>query len=443
MNERVQSAGTAAMPRAELNESSPARTKRGRKPRVPKPPEPHDWRWFVGGLGRVLISLGLLIFAFVGYQLWGTEIQYHQSQNELEKRFQEIRATIETAPVSASTAPAPAQPTTLAPAVIDPATSLPVDAPTTTLAPVAVAPALPLINLGDPVGFISIKKIDEVSMLLAGVRTEDLKEGVGHFPDTPLPGQPGNASIAGHRTTYGAPFGNLDRLEPGDRIVIESLQGHYEYVVEGSKIVPPSDYTVVANVADRNLLTLITCNPKYTAKERLVVTAVLDEAASSPLGAPVINYGRDQADLESGDSGLATEVPSAEGQADAGVDTTLAATEAPAVSDPTAVAPSVAPTVDTTQTTDGVLIAPADSDSLDSGATGQSADAFAAGWFSDKTAWPQVALWGLACSAVSILAWLLGRKTRKWFSLLVGIAPFVVALYFFFENVNRLLPPNL
>ena len=77
------------------------------------------------------------------------------------------------------------------------------------------------------------------------------------------------------------------------------------------------------------------------------------------------------------------------------------------------------------------------SEDLDTGA-------FAEGWFSDSAAWPQVALWGLVLTAISILAYLLSRAVRRnWVGALVGIVPFLVALYFFFENVNRLLPPNL
>jgi sortase A len=339
----IAAARPAAAPTADVER----RTNRDRRKgeRRARPPEPHDWRWFVGGLGRLLISLGLLIFAFVGYQLWGTQIQYQQSQNKLEKEFRDLRLAV-------AEAPAPATPTSIATTttLIDPVTSEPIAPPTpdpaTTQPAAVVAPALPTISLGNPVAFIIIKKIDLVSIVAAGVRTQDLKDAIGHFPDTPLPGQPGNAAIAGHRTTYGAPFGNLDQLAPGDRIIVESLQGHYEYVVEGSKIVPPSDYTVVANVPDQSLLTLITCHPKYTARERLVVTAVLDEATSDVLGEPVINYGRDPGDLESGDDGLAAEEPSAEGQADAGVDTTLAAGAPvePDASTPAAIEPGVDPT---------------------------------------------------------------------------------------------------
>jgi sortase A len=75
------------------------------------------------------------------------------------------------------------------------------------------------------------------------------------------------------------------------------------------------------------------------------------------------------------------------------------------------------------------------------GVTGESADAFSHGWFSDGSAWPQVVLWGLLCAAVAIGGYLLARHFRRmWIGVLAAVVPFVVALYFFFQNVNRLLP---
>jgi sortase A len=209
--------------------------------------------------------------------------------------------------------------------------------------------------------------------------------------------------------------------------------------------VPPSDYSVVTNVPDRNLLTLITCHPKYTAKSRLVVTAEFDPTVSSSLATAEINYGREASDLESGSDGLAEETD-ASGPADAGVDPTAdGSTDGdPANPDASSATPISEPAISDGSATPATDGAPEDDGAAaETGTSDQSADAFGAGWFSDPDAWPQVALWGFACTFVSLLAWLLGRKTRNWFSALVGIGPFVVVLYFFFENVNRLLPPNL
>jgi LPXTG-site transpeptidase (sortase) family protein len=148
----------------------------------------------------------------------------------------------------------------------------------------------PIVALGDPIALLSSSKLDTPSIVLAGQRDEELKEGVGHLPGTPMPGEFGNAVIAGHRTTYGAPFGDLDLLEVGDRIVIESLQGHFEYRVVEQHVTDAADQSVLANVPDKRMLTLITCHPKFTSQLRLVVTAILVEAGSDPVPEQAVTY---------------------------------------------------------------------------------------------------------------------------------------------------------
>ena len=91
--------------------------------------------------------------------------------------------------------------------------------------------------------------------------------------NTPLPGQKGNAAIAGHRTTYGAPFNRIDELEPGDEILIDAPYGQFRYEVRATTIVSPSAGEVLEDKGD-NRLTLTSCNPKYSARQRIVVTAV-------------------------------------------------------------------------------------------------------------------------------------------------------------------------
>jgi len=107
-----------------------------------------------------------------------------------------------------------------------------------------------------------------------------------------MPGHEGTTAIAGHRTTYGAPFGDLDQLSPGDQIVLTTVQGRFVYKVTELKVVDPSDGSVLENVPDGNraghylaTVTLTTCNPKYSAAERLVVlgTLVLPPGQTAPL----------------------------------------------------------------------------------------------------------------------------------------------------------------
>ena len=123
-------------------------------------------------------------------------------------------------------------------------------------------------------GTITIPKIDLSMVVVEGTGDAQLQTGPGHYPGTPLPGEDGNAAIAGHRTTYLHPFYNLNELVPGDPITVVTLQGIFLYHVTGSLAVPPTDVSVVA-ATRRPTLTLTTCNPRYSATQRLVVHAML------------------------------------------------------------------------------------------------------------------------------------------------------------------------
>jgi sortase A len=124
------------------------------------------------------------------------------------------------------------------------------------------------------VGEIRIPAIGLNQVLVEGTSTDDLRQGPGHYVNTPLPGQGGNAAIAGHRTTYGHPFYNLDGVKPGDPIVVTTVQGVFVYDTFKQTVVSPSDTAVIDNVF-ANYLTLTTCNPRFSASSRLVVVAKL------------------------------------------------------------------------------------------------------------------------------------------------------------------------
>jgi LPXTG-site transpeptidase (sortase) family protein len=145
----------------------------------------------------------------------------------------------------------------------------------------------PEIKDGDPVARLEIPSIGVDKVVVSGVLTEDLEHGPGHYPGTPLPGEVGNAGIAGHRTTYGSPFSNLDKLKPHDEIIVTTTAGRFRYVVVGSKIVQPSDASVLAPSTDFRL-TLTTCDPRYSTAHRLVITAVFDpNAPNEPVATTV------------------------------------------------------------------------------------------------------------------------------------------------------------
>jgi sortase A len=130
------------------------------------------------------------------------------------------------------------------------------------------------------VGLIRIPKIGVDKAIVEGTGTSDLRQGPGHYGGTPLPGQPGNAAIAGHRTTYGAPFYNLNQLGQGDRVLVTTQQGTFRYDVVRSLVVPPSDVSVIAPTP-ANELTLTTCTPRFSASQRLIVQASLDGAPAA------------------------------------------------------------------------------------------------------------------------------------------------------------------
>jgi sortase A len=124
-------------------------------------------------------------------------------------------------------------------------------------------------------GVLRVPRLGIEVVIFEGVSPDTLKKGPGHIPGTALPGQPGNAVISGHRTTYGRPFFDLDQLVPGDRIEIETAIGTHVYELrEEWFLVAPTDVWVV-DPKDGGWLTLTTCNPKFSARQRLIVTAEL------------------------------------------------------------------------------------------------------------------------------------------------------------------------
>ena len=130
-----------------------------------------------------------------------------------------------------------------------------------------------------PATRIKIPKIGVEQVVLTGVGPEVLKNGPGHYSGTALPGQRGNVGVAGHRVTYTHPFNRLDELVPGDIIVLETLDNIYEYSVAWSKTLSPDDVSALMPTEDARL-TLTTCTPKYSAKQRLDVQAVLVKTTS-------------------------------------------------------------------------------------------------------------------------------------------------------------------
>jgi sortase A len=287
---------------------------------------------------------------------------------------------------------------------------------------------IPPIVAGRAIAKLEIPKIGKVDdsalYVLPGVDFETLHDGPGHYPDTPLPGQLGNAAIAGHRTTSGAPFANIDELEPGDEIIVTMLSGdRFVYAVSDTLIVEPSDYWVVGTT-DPSVaqLTLTSCHPRFEASKRIVVRSVLVPDDSAPVGKPTFY------ELEDGGS---TSEP--------------ASPPTPIVDGgpgPVTTAPS--PGTDEPDTTDSDTTDTdiTDGDITDGRVSGP--EALTDGWFHDPDAWPHIAAWGAVCLLTAYVAYRISRRFRSY-AIGWGICavPFLLVLYFLYQNVNRLLPPGL
>lgn len=127
---------------------------------------------------------------------------------------------------------------------------------------------------GDPMGRIVMPAIGVSEVFVEGTGAGDLRTGPGHYPATPLPGERGTVAIAGHRTTYGAPFRRIDELGRGDRIELRMPYGRFVYRVERTRIVPPTETSVTDRV-DHDRLVLSACHPLYSAAKRIIVFARL------------------------------------------------------------------------------------------------------------------------------------------------------------------------
>jgi sortase (surface protein transpeptidase) len=245
-------------------------------------------RTMIRGLGQTLITIGLISLLFVVYELWVTDLFAAQEQNHLSQQIHQQWAD---API---VEPAPA----------DPAQSTP--APFT--------PAAVDVAVGQPFAVLHIPRLaggDGYSrVVVEGVAQTQLAQGPGHYLGTAMPGEQGNAAFAGHRVGRGSPFLDLDKLHPGDPIIVETADVWFTYRVlgdpatgsftsdpsgiPGQEIVRPTDVSVIsptpggpaAGPASGAYLTLTTCHPKFSARQRLIIHAVLDGAPLSKAEAP-------------------------------------------------------------------------------------------------------------------------------------------------------------
>ncbi|WP_230393757.1 class E sortase, partial [Plantactinospora alkalitolerans] len=207
--------------------------------------------------GEVLITFGLVVLLFAAYEVWGksTIVNAHQDDltQELAQQWGDPDPTVGPTPTAT---PSPDKPVR-----------------------------------GKPIAGLYIPKLDKHWVVVEGVTQKDIRYAPGHYPQSALPGQIGNFSVAGHRNR--ATFWRLDELDDGDPIVVESKTTWYVYQVSQTRIVKPSQVEVVAAVpgkpgvkAKDAMLTLTTCNPKFDNYQRLIVHAKLVRTEPKTPGAP-------------------------------------------------------------------------------------------------------------------------------------------------------------
>lgn len=208
----------------------------------------------VRGLGWLAIAAGLLIVLYLAYALFFTTVRTDQAQSELRERWE-----LEVGDVAAGGA---------APVAVGAAAAPPA---------IPAGEAMAVLEFSRPGGPTPVH--DEPLFVVEGVGVSDLRKGPGHYPESAEPGQVGNFSVAGHRSTYGAPFYDLDQLRAGDEVHVTDRDGaRFTYRVLESRIVGPGDESVLRADAlgpDRSLLTLTTCHPRFSNRQRLIVHAEL------------------------------------------------------------------------------------------------------------------------------------------------------------------------
>lgn len=214
-------------------------------------------------LGKLLISLGVGVLLFVGWTLKGTDLYTNRAQDRLSQEYESLPPL--------------------------PAVAAKIGGREYIGPPESFAP-----GPGESAFRIVIPEIDINRMVVEGVGTEELREGPGHYPEcragfsrpfctefpTTWPGEKGRVIVSGHRTTYGAPFWGLDKLESGDEIRTETKWGNFTYLVTKIEIVPANSLAIAIPSEEAEIV-LTTCNPKFSAAERLVVFARLQDVTKA------------------------------------------------------------------------------------------------------------------------------------------------------------------
>ena len=349
-----------------------------------------------------MIFVGSLTLLFVVYQLWGTGVLTERYQEDLENDFEELveyAEEVNSSPEEITSTESTAD---------------------TNYSEFLWRPE------GEAIAQLTIPALGLSKTVVAGIGVEALRKGPGHFSGTPMPGMSGNAAIAGHRTTWGAPFGRINELEPRDEIKVQTIQGTFTYRVieqlggKGHFIISPDRLNVLDQDFDvyPNRLTLISCHPKLTARNRIVVVAELvgEPAEYYPppkqgfrINLPFFDFDEESANsVVSPTVGLGEEdVTSESSQLD----------EAPATETETPTPLAKPEPVGNNQPT-----------------------SFGEGLSGDSDAIIPTIVWGIALFVLSFSTVFVGSRWRRWPTNAIAFIPFVVVLTMWFFNLEKTIP---
>ncbi|MGL4744448.1 MAG: class E sortase [Dermatophilaceae bacterium] len=202
----------------------------------------------VGVFGELLVTLGVMLLLLVAWQLWWTDLVANRAQTEVVRQLEDDFV-------------ADPRPQRLSGAGVPEA-----------------------IGTDGAFALLRIPRFGEewARPVVEGTSLPVLERGIGHYPDSVGPGRVGNFAIAGHRTTYGRPFHNIEMLRDGDRVVVETRAQFFIYEVSGREIVRPTNTDVIAPVPGEPgaapkeaILTMTSCHPKYSATRRYIVYSQL------------------------------------------------------------------------------------------------------------------------------------------------------------------------
>ncbi|QEE62462.1 class E sortase [Salinibacterium sp. dk2585] len=232
----------------------------------------------IGVLGELFLTAGVLVLLFLGWQLWLNDIIVGNEQRDAAIEFSEDLANEAPAPADKDEEP------------VDPVDPGEPGEPVSTVAPVTNEAFATLFV--PRFGADYVRKIGEGVGLTAVLNREDL--GVGHYPSTQLPGEVGNFALAAHRTTWGKPFAEIGELQLGDKIYVQTVDGWYTYAFRNLEYVLPTGTGVLEpvpqapgiEVAGERFITLTSCNPRFSAAERIIAYGVLESWQPASAGMP-------------------------------------------------------------------------------------------------------------------------------------------------------------